>query len=170
MVKNTLRRFSTSISGGGASVRFVGPRYGYPYSDPIVLRQMIPGLLMIQVTMLQSTLFASLISVDEIFRVAQRINAVVYRPIEVYTALGLVLSRDLPAPEWSGFLSPTPLHARFVGDLTRRLYCWLRRAYEGGLDLRSRSTVSIAAWKPRPSPRSSVRAEAGRARCFDSFL
>ena len=56
---------------------------------PIVLRQMIPGLLMIQVTMLQSTLFASLISVDEVFRVAQRINAQVYRPVEVYTALGI---------------------------------------------------------------------------------
>jgi His/Glu/Gln/Arg/opine family amino acid ABC transporter permease subunit len=55
---------------------------------PIILRQMLPGLLMIQVTMLQSTLFASLISVDEIFRVAQRINAMVYRPVEVYTALG----------------------------------------------------------------------------------
>ena len=26
---------------------------------------------------------------DEIFRVAQRINAVVYRPIEVYTALAV---------------------------------------------------------------------------------
>jgi ABC-type amino acid transport system permease subunit len=39
--------------------------------------------------MLQATLFASLISVDEIFRVAQRINARVYRPIEVYTALGV---------------------------------------------------------------------------------
>jgi polar amino acid transport system permease protein len=64
---------------------------------PIVLRQMLPSLLMIQVTMLQSTLFASLISVDEIFRVAQRINAVVYRPIEVYTALGLLfLTMCLP--------------------------------------------------------------------------
>jgi ABC-type amino acid transport system permease subunit len=57
---------------------------------PIMLRQMLPGLLTIQVTMLQSTLFASLISVDEIFRVAQRINAMVYRPIEIYTGLGLL--------------------------------------------------------------------------------
>ena len=34
-------------------------------------------------------LFASLISVEEIFRVAQRINAQIYRPVEIYTALGL---------------------------------------------------------------------------------
>ena len=57
---------------------------------PIVLRQILPGLLLIQVGMLQATLFASLISVDEIFRVAQRINAQVYRPVEVYTMLGVL--------------------------------------------------------------------------------
>lgn len=56
---------------------------------PLVLRQVVPPLLMVQVNMLQATLFASLISVEEIFRVAQRINAVEYRPIEVYTALGV---------------------------------------------------------------------------------
>ncbi len=40
--------------------------------------------------MLQATLFASLISVDEIFRAAQNINARIYRPIEIYTSLGLL--------------------------------------------------------------------------------
>jgi ABC-type amino acid transport system permease subunit len=39
--------------------------------------------------MLHTTLFASLISVEEIFRVAQRINAQIYRPVEIYTALGV---------------------------------------------------------------------------------
>ena len=56
---------------------------------PLVLRQIIPGLLLLQVTMMHTTLFASLISVEEIFRVAQRINAQVYRPVEIYTALGV---------------------------------------------------------------------------------
>jgi len=56
---------------------------------PIVLRQMIPALLMLQVTMLQISIFASLIAVEEIFRMAQRINAMLYRPIEIYTALGI---------------------------------------------------------------------------------
>ena len=54
---------------------------------PIVARQVLPNLLFIQVGMLQATLFASLISVEEIFRVAQRINSEVYRPIQIYTAL-----------------------------------------------------------------------------------
>lgn len=56
---------------------------------PILLRQILPGLLMLQVTMLHVTLFASLISVEEIFRVAQRINAQIYKPVEIYTALGV---------------------------------------------------------------------------------
>ena len=57
---------------------------------PIVFRQVIPRLLTLQVTMLQTTLFASLISVDEIFRIAQRINAQVYKPVEIYTALAVL--------------------------------------------------------------------------------
>ena len=56
---------------------------------PLILRTVIPSLLLLQVTMLHTTLFASLISVEEIFRVAQRINAQIYRPVEIYTALGV---------------------------------------------------------------------------------
>ena len=54
---------------------------------PILLRQLLPGLMTQQVAMLHASLFASLISVEEIFRVAQRINSTIYRPIEIYTAL-----------------------------------------------------------------------------------
>jgi polar amino acid transport system permease protein len=57
---------------------------------PIVLRQVVPLMLMIQVNMLQATLFASLISVNDIFRVAQQINSQIYRPVEIYTALGIL--------------------------------------------------------------------------------
>jgi len=64
---------------------------------PIIFRQVLPSLLLIQITMLQATLFASLISVDEIFRIAQRINSLVYRPVEIYTALAfLFLAVCLP--------------------------------------------------------------------------
>ena len=56
---------------------------------PIILRQVIPSLLLIQITMLQTTLFASLISVDEIFRIAQRINSQVYKPVPIFTLLAL---------------------------------------------------------------------------------
>jgi ABC-type amino acid transport system permease subunit len=56
---------------------------------PLILRQATPPLLLLQVVMLHTTLFASLISVEEIFRVAQRINAQIYKPVEIYTALGI---------------------------------------------------------------------------------
>ena len=57
---------------------------------PLIIRQILPALITTQVTMLQATLFASLISVDEIFRTAQSINARIYRPVEIYTALGIL--------------------------------------------------------------------------------
>ena len=57
---------------------------------PLIIRHILPALITTQVTMLQATLFASLISVDEIFRTAQSINARIYRPIEIYTALGIL--------------------------------------------------------------------------------
>ncbi|MEP3890937.1 MAG: ABC transporter permease subunit [Hellea sp.] len=57
---------------------------------PIIWRQVMPNLLTIQIVMLQSTLFASLISVDEVFRIAQRINSEIYKPVEVYSALGII--------------------------------------------------------------------------------
>lgn len=56
---------------------------------PIIFRQLIPSMLVAQVNMLQITLFASLISVEEIFRVSQQINATVYRPVQIYTAVGI---------------------------------------------------------------------------------
>jgi polar amino acid transport system permease protein len=56
---------------------------------PILFRQLLPGLMVLQVGMLHASLFASLISVEELFRVAQRINSTIYRPIEIYTALAL---------------------------------------------------------------------------------
>lgn len=56
---------------------------------PLLLRSVAPALLQQQVVMLHATLFASLISVEEIFRVSQRINSLVYRPVQIYSALAL---------------------------------------------------------------------------------
>lgn len=57
---------------------------------PIILRQVIPALLQLQVIMLHTTLFASLISVEEIFRVSQRVNSIEYKPVQIYTALAVL--------------------------------------------------------------------------------
>jgi polar amino acid transport system permease protein len=57
---------------------------------PLLLRAALPRWIDQQVVILQTSLFASLISVEETFRVAQRINSVVYRPVAIYTAMALL--------------------------------------------------------------------------------
>ncbi|MCG7988431.1 MAG: ABC transporter permease subunit [Candidatus Thiodiazotropha weberae] len=56
---------------------------------PLVVRHTLPMLLTVQVTMLQMTLFSSLISVEELFRIAQRINSTIHMPVEIYSALAI---------------------------------------------------------------------------------
>jgi len=64
---------------------------------PLILRAALPGILNTQVVILHMTLFASLISVDELFRVAQRINSIEYKPVEIYTIIaGFYLLLSLP--------------------------------------------------------------------------
>ena len=61
----------------------------YKIQFPMIFRQIIPSLLTTQIFILQATLFASLIAVPEILRVAQNINSVIYKPIEIYTSLAI---------------------------------------------------------------------------------
>lgn len=56
---------------------------------PLIFRHILPSLLTTQVNMLQMTLFTSLISVEEIFRVSQRVISIEYKPVEIYSALGV---------------------------------------------------------------------------------
>lgn len=57
---------------------------------PLMMRLIAPRWIDQQVIILQTSVFASLISVEEIFRVAQRINSVIYEPVTIYTAMALV--------------------------------------------------------------------------------
>lgn len=54
---------------------------------PLLLRRILPSLLLNQASILEMSLFASLISVPEIFRTAQSINSMIYKPVEIYTLL-----------------------------------------------------------------------------------
>ncbi len=56
---------------------------------PLIFKQLVGPILLVQITMLHSSIFASLINVDDIFRQIQRINALVYKPIELYTSLAV---------------------------------------------------------------------------------
>src|ERR1700733_13968672 len=75
IVRNALRTFDSDyVNAGVVCGLSTGEIFRY-VQVPIFLRQVIPSLLRAQVAILHMTLFASLISVDEIFRIAQRINA-----------------------------------------------------------------------------------------------
>ncbi len=64
---------------------------------PIIFRQVLPGIITLQISIMHMSLFGSLISVEEIFRIAQQINSQIYRPVEIYTALAvLFISISLP--------------------------------------------------------------------------
>jgi polar amino acid transport system permease protein len=56
---------------------------------PLGLRAALPGYLASQVGALHMTLFASLISVNELFRVVEQINAVEYSAVSVFSVLAL---------------------------------------------------------------------------------
>lgn len=83
---------------------------------PLLWRSVLPAVLTAMLSTLHSSLFASLITVEEVFRVAQRINAQEYRPIPVFTLVAVFF-----------LLVCIPLHAgavllrrRFGRDLSER--------------------------------------------------
>lgn len=54
---------------------------------PLALRAAVGSLTSSQVNILQLSIFGSLISVEELFRISQRINAQIYQPVQVYSGL-----------------------------------------------------------------------------------
>lgn len=59
---------------------------------PAALENSIPRILLLAITSIHITMFASLIGVEETFRVIQRINAQLLRPIELFTIMALLYS------------------------------------------------------------------------------
>jgi polar amino acid transport system permease protein len=57
----------------------------YRIELPLLVRSAAPRVLYAQVLILHASLFASLISLNELFSIAQRINAVEYKPIPIYS-------------------------------------------------------------------------------------
>lgn len=89
IVRDALDDFPEQYSVAGKVCGLTDKEIFLTIELPILFRQTIPQFLTLQVSMLQLTLFASLISVQELFRVAQQINSLIYKPIEIYTALAV---------------------------------------------------------------------------------
>ena len=88
-VRNALANFPQQYAVAARVCGMTGREIALKIKFPIVLRQLIPPVLTSQVVILQATLFASLIGVNEIFRACQQVNASAYKPVQIYTALGL---------------------------------------------------------------------------------
>jgi len=89
LVRNALINFPDQYIISAEVCGFTPREIVWKIQFPLVIRQIIPGLLIAEIVMLQSTLFGSFISVDEIFRVACRVNSEVYRPVEVFSSLAI---------------------------------------------------------------------------------
>lgn len=116
IVRGVLQDFPTQYVTAAKVTGLTKKQVIFKIQLPLILRQVIPSILLLQVTMLHTTLFASLISVEEIFRVAQRINSQIYKPVEIYTALGLFfLIVCLPINGFAFWLK-----AKFTRDLSEQ--------------------------------------------------
>lgn len=69
----------------GVSARYYRQRVQLPF----IFLYSLPAYLVLCIATLHITLFAGLISVGELFRVAQRINAVQYKPVEIFSAMAI---------------------------------------------------------------------------------
>ena len=89
LVRNALAGFPDQYIISATVAGFTHKAIVWRIQFPLIIRQVLPGLLIAEIVMLQSTLFGSFIAVDEIFRIALRVNSEVYRPVEVFSALAV---------------------------------------------------------------------------------
>lgn len=89
IIKNALNGFPSQYEIAGIVCGLSRNEIIKKIKAPIIFRNVLPEILSIQVAVLQMTLFASLISVEELFRVAQQINSQIYKPVEIYTGVAV---------------------------------------------------------------------------------
>lgn len=81
---------------------------------PILLRTALPWIVITQMAMLHMTLIASAISVNDLFKVAQRLAIQTFRPVEVFGLVGLFfLVIVLPTNYFAA-----RMHGRFTKELS----------------------------------------------------
>jgi len=105
LVRNALLNFPEQYKISAEVSGFSPREIVWRIQLPLIIRQILPGLLIAEIVMLHSTLFGSFISVDEIFRISCRINSEVYRPVEVFSTLAVFfLIISLPIAGIAGWL------------------------------------------------------------------
>ncbi len=89
IIKTALNGFPSQYEVAGVVCGLSKSEIVKKIKAPIIFRNVLPEILSIQIAVLQMTLFASLISVEELFRVAQQINSQIYKPVEIYTGVAV---------------------------------------------------------------------------------
>jgi len=89
IIQSELKLLPVAYSEAGTTLGMSKKQIVKHIELPILMKRALPNISLNQATMLEYTLFASLISVPELFRVAQSINAMVYDPVSVYSLLVL---------------------------------------------------------------------------------
>lgn len=57
---------------------------------PLILRASLPRCLTLLIATIHTTMFASLIGVEELFRIIQRLNSEFLKPVELYSVMALI--------------------------------------------------------------------------------
>ncbi|MDR0231395.1 MAG: ABC transporter permease subunit [Dysgonamonadaceae bacterium] len=105
LVRNALSTFPEQYIVSAEVMGFSSREITWKIQIPLILRQIIPSVLITEIVMLHSTLFGSFIAVDEIFRIALRVNSEVYRPVEVFSILAIFfLIISLPIAGFASWL------------------------------------------------------------------
>jgi len=89
VVDNELALLPHSYSDAGRTLGMSRKQIVRFIELPIMTRRVAPSVALNQASMLEYTLFASLIAVPELFRVAQTITSITHDPISVYSLLVL---------------------------------------------------------------------------------
>lgn len=86
-----LKRFPSELVEMGRTLGLKDSEVFWKLQIPLLVRLTMPQVLFVMMAVLHASLFCSMISVEELFRAAQAINADLYRPVEIYTGMALFL-------------------------------------------------------------------------------
>ena len=88
-ISNALKNFSVELLNTAQVCGFSNDDIIRKIQFPIIFRQLLPNIIMTFNFILQSSLFCSFIAVEEVFKRVQQINAEIFKPIELYSAVAI---------------------------------------------------------------------------------
>jgi ABC-type amino acid transport system permease subunit len=88
-VYNAFKTFPTELISTAKVLGLSSVQIAKKVQFPIIFRQLLPQIIVLFSFILQATIFCSFISVGELFKKAQEINADIFKPIELYSIVAL---------------------------------------------------------------------------------